>query len=176
MSLSEPAWKRAAIAALLCASVSRGVRAQEDPRKETIITRPGRSPGGGAPVGAGTTVAVPSPVPVDSAPRAVTAAGPAATRARDSVGTTAWKGAQAREVKAGQARVALAAGERLIHPGDVVGGDVVRSISPGRILLARALADGNEATVVVTFDEAGRGRVRVLYGSDPTASTPPAVR
>jgi hypothetical protein len=115
-------------------------------------------------------------MPVDNAPRAVTAGGPAASRARDSVGTTAWKGALAREVKAGQARVALVSGERVIHPGDVIGGDVVRSIQPGRILLARAQADGKEATVVVTFDDAGRGRVRVLYGSDPTASMPPAVR
>jgi hypothetical protein len=174
VSLSRPGRKRGAIAvALLCAALGARAHAQEpDPRKETILTRPGGSPAG-VPA---TTVAVPSPVPVDNAPRAVTASGPAASRTRDSVGTTAWKGALAREVKAGQARVALAAGERVIHPGDVVGGDVIRSIAPGRILLARALADGNEATVVVTFDDAGRGRVRVLYGSDPTASTPPAVR
>lgn len=174
MSLSERGRKRSAIAvAVLCAALAVRAHAQEpDPRKETILTRPGGSPTGGAI----TILAVPSPQPVDTTPHPVTASGPAASRTRDSVGTPIWKGALAREVKTGQARVALAAGERLLHPGDVIGGDVVRSIEPGRILLARALADGKEATVVVAFDDAGRGRVRVLYGSDPTASMPPAVR
>jgi hypothetical protein len=113
---------------------------------------------------------------VDTTPRAVAASGPAASRARDSAGAPAWKGVQAREIKPGQARLVLAGGERVVHAGDVVGGDVVRSIEPGRILLARALPDGGAATVVIVFDDVGRARVRILYGSDPTAVKPPAVR
>jgi hypothetical protein len=162
---------------VLSATTGVSGQAQESgPRKETIITRPGGTPSPGGAAGPATTVAVPSPTPVDSTPQAVTASGPGASRARDSVGTAAWRGAQAREIRSGQARVALAAGERVVHPGDVVGGDVVRSIEPGRILLARALPDGGEATVIVAFDDAGRGRVRILYGSDPTAVRTPVVR
>ena len=70
----------------------------------------------------------------------------------------------------------LASGLRTVRPGDVIGTDVVRSIEPGRILLARTGPDGQEATVVVSFDDAGRGRVRVLFGSDPTAVAAPPVR
>ncbi|HET6900750.1 MAG TPA: hypothetical protein VFK70_20510, partial [Vicinamibacteria bacterium] len=80
------------------------------------------------------------------------------------------------EIKSGQARLLLASGLRTVHPGDVIGTDVVRSIEPGRILLARTGADGKEATVVVSFDDAGRGRVRVLFASDPTAVAAPPVR
>ena len=177
MSLNRPRAKRDAIlAAVLLATAGVSSQAQESgPRKETIVTRPGDIPSPGGAAGAGTTVAVPSPLPVDDTPRAVTASGPGASLARDSVGTPAWKGVQAREIKSGQARLALAAGERVVHTGDVVGGDVVRSIEPGRILLTRALPGGSEATVVVAFDDAGRGRVRILYRTDPTAVRPPAV-
>lgn len=162
------------VALLACCAIapSRRAGAQEsDPRKAGVVTRPG-----GSPTGAGTVMAVPSPPPLDNAPRAATVAGPGPSRDRDSAGTSALRGVQAREVKSGQARLVLATGLRTIRPGDVIGSDVVRSIEPGRILLARTGPDGKEATVVVSFDEAGRGRVRVYFGSDPTAVAPPAVR
>jgi len=123
----------------------------------------------------GRTKAVPSPVPLDAAPRRVTVPG-APSPARDSAETSALKGVQALAVTAGQARLRLAAGERTVRPGDLIGTDVLRRIEPGRLVLARAQKDGGEATVVVTFDDAGRGRVRVYYGSDPTASPAPVVR
>jgi hypothetical protein len=166
VSFSRPGRKRNAIlGAVLAATAGASGQAQESVR-----------PSPGAAAGAATTVAVPSPMPADDTPRAVTASGPSASRARDSAGAAAWKGVQARAITSGQARLALGAGERVIHPGDAVGGDVVRSIEPGRILLGRALPDGGEATVVVAFDEAGHARVRILYGSDPTALRAPAVR
>jgi hypothetical protein len=121
-------------------------------------------------------MAVPSPPPLDNAPRQATVAGPGPALGRDSVGTSALKGVQAREIKSGQARLALASGVRTLRPGDLIGSDVIRSIEPGRILLARSGPNGQEATVVVSFDDAGRGRVRVLFASDPTAVAPPPVR
>lgn len=148
------------------------VDAQEsDPRKAGVVTRPGGSPGG-----AGVIMAVPSPPPVANAPGPITAARTSPARDRDSAGTSALKGVQAREIKSGQARLVLASGMRTVRPGDVIGTDVVRSIEPGRILLARTAADGQDATVVVSFDDAGRGRVRVLFANDPTAVAAPPVR
>jgi hypothetical protein len=168
MKLSLP------LAALMFVAMTAAPRvdAQEsDARKAGVVTRPG-----GSPTGAGVIMAVPSPPPVDNAPGPLTAARPRAARDRDSAGTSALKGVQAREIKSGQARLLLASGLRTVRAGDVIGTDVVRSIEPGRILLARTGADGQEATVVVSFDDAGRGRVRVLFASDPTAVAAPPVR
>jgi len=163
---------RPVLVAILAVTLPPHVLGQEaDPRKAGVVTRPG-----GTPSGAGTTIAVPSPPPIDNAPRAATVAGAGAPRDRDSAGTSALKGVQAREVKAGRARLLLASGLRTVRPGDLIGSDVIRSIEPGRILLARRGPDGNEATVVVSFDAAGRGRVRVYFGADPSAVAPPAVR
>jgi len=164
--------KRVALFVLLAIASLRPAGAQDsDPRKAGVVTRPGGNPGG-----AGVIMAVPSPPPLDNAPRPVTAAGRGPARDRDSAGTSALKGVQAREIKSGQARLLLASGPRTVHPGDLIGTDVVRSIEPGRILLGRTGPDGQEATVVVSFDDAGRGRVRVYFGSDPTAVAPPPVR
>jgi hypothetical protein len=127
-----------------------------------------------APAVAGRTTALPSPVPLDTTPRQVAISG-APSGSRDSTDAASLKGIQAIETRPGQARLRLSVGERTVRPGDRIGADVVRRIEPGRILLTRAQKDGGEATVVVTFDEGGRGRIRVYYGSDPAAA-PPAVR
>jgi hypothetical protein len=73
-------------------------------------------------------------------------------------------------VRSGEARLALATGERVVRVGDRVGTDVVRSIEPGRIVLIRP--GPPEATVVVSFDGPGPGRIRVLSMSlsDPGAA------
>lgn len=163
--------KLAVLMSVAIAATAR-VQAQEsDPRKAGVVTRPGGSPGG-----PGVIMSVPSPPPVDNAPGPITAARTPTTRDRDSAGASALKGVQAREIKSGQALLLLVSGLRTVRPGDRIGTDVVRSIEPGRILLARAGADGQDATVVVSFDDAGRGRVRVLFGSDPTAVAAPPVR
>jgi hypothetical protein len=164
--------KLVALLVLSALAAPRLVLAQEsDPRKAGLVTRPN-----GSPNGAGTIMAVPSPPPLDNAPRQATAAGPGPARGRDSAGTPALKGVQAREIKSGQARLLLVSGLRTVRPGDVIGSDLVRSIEPGRIVLARTRPDGEDATVVVSFDDAGRGRVRVFFGHDPSAVAPPAVR
>jgi hypothetical protein len=164
--------KLVALFAFGAIALSRLAAAQEsDPRKAGVVTRPAASPNG-----AGVVLALPSPPPLDNAPRQATMAGPGPARGRDSAGTSALKGVQAREIKSGQARLALASGLRTVRPGDLIGTDVVRSIEPGRILLTRSSPNGGEATVVVSFDDAGRGRVRVLFASDPTAVAPPPVR
>jgi hypothetical protein len=165
----KPSPKLAAL--LLAIAASRRADGQEsDARKAGVVTRPGGNPGG-----AGVIMAVPSPPSLDNAPRQAVA-GPGPARDRDSAGTSALKGVQARDIKSGQARLVLVSGLRTVHPGDLIGTDVVRSIEPGRILLARTGPDGQEATVVVSFDDSGRGRVRVLFPSDPTALAAPPVR
>jgi len=163
--------KLAALLVVLVAASPRADAQESDPRKAGVVTRPGETSNG-----AGVVMAVPSPPPLDNAPRQATAPGRGPSRGRDSAQTSALKGVQAREIKSGQARLVLASGLRTVRPGDLIGTDVVRSIEPGRILLARTSPDGQEATVVVSFDDAGRGRVRVLFGSDPTAVTAPPVR
>ena len=97
MSLSRPRRKRNAIlAAVLSATAGASALAQDSvARKETITTRPGDAALGAA-AGVATTVAAPSPRPLDTPPQAVTASGSGSSRARDSAGTPAWKGVQAR--------------------------------------------------------------------------------
>ncbi|PYQ46367.1 MAG: hypothetical protein DMF78_26485 [Acidobacteria bacterium] len=144
--------------------------AQEPQTRDKGVASPAAPPPGG------TIVAVPSPAPVDLSPHAVTVPGAGGSRDRDSVDAGPLKGVQARQVKSGEARLVLAGGERTVRPGDLIGADVVKSIEPGRILLARTLADGDTATVVITFDGAGRGRVRVYSEKDHSATPPLPVR
>src|SRR5216684_4655422 len=83
--------------------------------------------------------AVPSPAPVDLAPHAVAVSGAAGSRDRDSAGAGPLKGVQARQVRPGEARLVLAGGEKTVHPGDLIGTDLVKAIEPGRMLLTRPL-------------------------------------
>ena len=159
------------LAAILVTAAAGDLLAQEtEPRKSTIVARP-RSSSETAGM-----VAIPSPPPADNTVRAVVLPGGGASRARDSAGVPALKGVRAREVKESRARLLLASGERTVRPGDAIGTDVITSIEPSRLLLRRALPSGAEATVVVTFDDAGRGRVRVLFSADPSAALTPPVR
>ncbi len=81
-------------------------------------------------------------------------------------------------------RVAVAEGEatlevdgvrEVVRPGERLGGDTVKSVSAERIVLerpAKAGEAGGPALVIVTFDEAGRGRERVFWATDPAAPRP----
>jgi hypothetical protein len=81
-------------------------------------------------------------------------------------------------------RVALADGEatlevdgvrEVLRPGERLGGDTVKSVSAERIVLerpARPGEPGGPALVIVTFDEAGRAKTRVLWTADPAAPRP----
>jgi len=157
---------------LLCAAaVTLGGRllAQEAQTRDKTAATPSAAAGSAV-------VAVPSPPPVDLSPHAVRVPGPGGSRDRDSAGAGALKGVQARQTRTGEARLLLGGAERTVHRGDLIGTDVVKSIEPGRVLLTRALADGDEATVVVSFDAAGRGRVRIYSAKDHSAALPLPVR
>src|SRR5438477_1154915 len=151
---------------VLCAAVvTLGGRlfAQEARTREKTAATP--------PAAAGAAVvAVPSPPAVDLSPHAVTVPGRGASRDRDAAEAGALKGVQSRQIRSGEARLLLGGSERTVHPGDLVGTDVVKSIEPGRVLLTRALAGRDEESVVVTFDAAGRGRVRIYSTKDHSAA------
>src|SRR4051812_47397443 len=93
---------------------------------QTVIARPAGASAGPAP-----RLAVPAaPRPV-TAPRLAAAPARGLSRDRDSAGEAAFKSLVARDVKAGQARIAWKGGERIVRPGDLIGADRVRSIEPG---------------------------------------------
>jgi len=71
----------------------------------------------------------------------------------------------------GEATVEIEGRREVVRPGSLLGGDTVRSVTPERIVLERparaGAAGGGPGLVIVTFDEAGRGRTRVFWTSDP---------
>jgi hypothetical protein len=111
----------------------------------------------------------PSPPPLDT--RSRTVAIPASPRpsAPTSADAGALKDLRVLWVGAGEAQVSLLGAARRLRPGDVIAGDVVRSIGDGRLVLARADRDGGESTVVVAPDAQGRVSVRVISVRDRTA-------
>jgi hypothetical protein len=135
-----------------------------------------QEPAGSSHAGAGVQVAVPSPPPPDLAPHPASVSGAGASRSRDSAGTAAFKAIQARQITTGTARLVWANAERTVRPGDAIEGAVVKSIEPGRIVLSRPAREGPDDLVVLTFDAAGRARVRVYAAADPGAAAAPAVR
>ena len=97
---------------------------------------------------------------------------------RDSAHSGALKGIRALDLKPGEARVIVDGSERMLHVGDAIGEDVVKSIDPGRIVLIRSPKPGNpegDALVWVDFDPSGASLVRVMLLEDPTPKAP-AVR
>jgi hypothetical protein len=81
------------------------------------------------------------------------------------------------DLREGEARLVVADAERTLHVGDVVAGDVVKIIEPGRLVLARPDPEsGLPSIVIVKFDEKGRGHVTVYAVRDtsPAAPAPPS--
>jgi hypothetical protein len=146
--------------------------AQEPGAGEVKIVRPTGSHPGGADVQA----AAPSPPAPDLGPHQVSVVGSGTSRDRDSAGTTVFKVIQARQIKSGSARLSWANAERTVRPGDAIEGAVVKSIEPGRIVLSRSTRGEQDDLVVLSFDSAGRARVRVYEAADPGVAPAPAVR
>jgi len=118
------------------------------------------APKGAAAASSTSKAAAPTASPADVAPRTLLASMRAVSLAE------------------GEARVALAEGERVLRPGDRLGADTVRTVSDGVIVLDRPAVTGKPggaATVVVRFDAHGQARVRVLYEQDPTPLQAPRV-
>ncbi len=107
----------------------------------------------------------------DLTPRTVSA--PAAPAATTRAATGALADVRALSIRDGEARLATQTGERVVKPGDALGGDTVKAITSGRLVLLRA---GGEAVVIVTLDAQGRPRERVYAATDPTARVPPEVK
>jgi len=79
----------------------------------------------------------------------------------------------------GEARLLVDGTEQTVRPGSRLGGDLVKSVSPGRLVLERGAGPDDprgQALVIVTFDAAGQARTRVLWTRDPTAHRSPEVR
>ena len=130
-----------------------------------------------APPAPGLTSLDPPPLPVDRTPKRVRIPGPPPSMQGDPAEAGDLEGVQALSIGEGEARLRLAGGERTVRPGVAIGADVVKSIIPGQMVLTRNRSGGEGiATVVVKFDEQGRGRVRVLYLTDPVPVVAPEVR
>ena len=130
-------------------------------------------------VGMPARTAPPASAQAGAAPKA---GGPAASAA-NSPATAAPRpllaSMRAVKVAEGEARVTVAEAERVLRPGDLLGGDTVRTVSDGVIVLDRPAVPGRPggaATVVVRFDAGGEARVRVLYEQDPTPLVAPRVQ
>ncbi len=115
--------------------------------------------------------------PADHGPHAAAVPGPPAPRGGDSAWAGSLKGLRVVSMSEGTARVVVGDRTLDVRPGDAIGGDVVRSITSGQIVLDRpATSATGEASVVVSFDAQGRSRVRVYASKDPTAPRPPQGR
>jgi len=105
---------------------------------------------------------------------------PPRDRLRQSGDAGALRGLRVLGVQDGAARVALANGtERTLRAGDVIAGDVVRSVSGHRILLERQAGEdepGVSASVIVKIGAGGATRVYVLWRGDPRPAMVPEVR
>lgn len=113
------------------------------------------------------------------ASRPVAGAVPRRTESRVAMEAGGWHGARAVQLKEGEARLIVGDAPLHLRPGTPVGSDVVKSIGTDRIVLLRGVTASNpagSATVVVTFDARGQGRVRVYWLSDPAAAVPREVR
>jgi hypothetical protein len=135
--------------------------------------------GGAWAVGAADEVQVvrPSPPPPDASPKIGLVDGKGPSKG-DSANAAGLKGIRAIATRPGEATVIVGGAQRVLRVGEAIGSDTVKSIDAGRIVLARSAApeEGGEATVVITFDAQGRGRVRVFSVHDASARVPPAVR
>ncbi len=64
-----------------------------------------------------------------------------------------------------------------VRAGSRLGRDTVKSVGPGRLVLERPAsgARGGASLVIVTFDETGRSKTRVIWTTDPAAPAAPEV-
>ena len=82
-------------------------------------------------------------------------------------------------VAQGEATLEIDGQREVVRPGSQIGGDTVKSVEPGRLVLERPAKPGlpgGPALVIVTFDEAGRAKTRVFWTADPEAPRPAEVK
>jgi hypothetical protein len=118
----------------------------------------------------------PPPRTVDSRPHALTVPGPPA-RLRTTAGGDALGSWRALALVEGKGRVAIGGVSREVARGQTVEGYMVRSVAPGRIVLARATPAGPRAPAggtelaILLFAE-GATRVVRVFDQDPTPQSP----
>jgi hypothetical protein len=87
------------------------------------------------------------------------------------------KGVRALVLEDGRGRLVVDGVERDVKVGSEIRGDVVRSVAPGRIVLARPESSEQAdpgALLIVRFDAKGQGRVLVVAPGRPASSPSPA--
>jgi hypothetical protein len=88
-------------------------------------------------------------------------------------------GLRAVSMAEGEATLEVEGQRQTVRAGTRILQAIVKSVAPGRLVLERpqsdATATGKEL-VVVTFDEEGQARTRVLWTVDPTAPVAPEVK
>jgi hypothetical protein len=155
-----------AVAACL-APAPRGSAARADERPKTSSAKQVPVQGGGG------------VEPAPGAPPAITPSlesRPVAARlgsaAAPSRAATARSSLRALSMKDGEATVERDGIRETVRPGSRLGGDIVKSVSAGRLVLDRPPAGKKPAAlVIVTFADGGRARERVFWTADPTIGT-----
>ena len=91
----------------------------------------------------------------------------------------ALSGARAIRIGEDEATLVIQGVTQVVKIGDQIGTDLVKSISPGRMVLLRPASAGaaaGESIVIVQFDPQGRTQILVLASRDTTAKAPVAVK
>jgi hypothetical protein len=164
----------AIVVALVLAPIAGGGSAlgDERPRKSSAVQAPAQGGAGVEPVAGAPPAIEPS---LESRPaRATLAPGPRPARA-----DVAKASLRAVSVAQGEATLEIDGQREVARPGSQVGGDTVKSVEPGRLVLERPAKPGQPggpALVIVTFDEAGRSKTRVFWTTDPEAPRPVEVQ
>lgn len=157
------------VGALLLAQVWGGGPAlgDERPRASSQVQAPAQGGGGTEPVPG-------APPPVEPSLERRPARGTLAT-GESPAPKNAQPSLRRVSVGEGEATLEVDGALEVVRPGARLGADTVKSVSAERIVLERPAKPGDPggpALVIVTFDEAGRGRERVFWAADPAAPRP----
>ncbi len=160
----------ALLAWLVPAPRGRDALADERPKASSAVQVPAQGGGGVEPVPGAPPAVAPSlesrPVP------ATLGAVPRISRA-----DAAHASLRALSTAEGEATLDVDGVRETVRPGSRLGRDTVKSVSPGRLVLERPAGAGQPASlVIITFDEAGQGKSRVFWTTDPTAPAAPEVK
>lgn len=162
--------------ALACAIVialgGGGALADERPKTSSAVQAPAQGGGGVEPEPG-------APPPIEPSIERKPARATLATGPRPAPADAAPLALRALSVAEGEATIEIDGAREVVRPGSLVGGDTVKSVAPGRIVLerpARPGRPGGKALVIVTFDAEGRAKRRVFDIDDPETLRPAEVK
>jgi len=151
---------------LVLAMATAGLAAGDERPKASspVVQVPAQGGGGGvqAVPGSPPPVLPPSGPKPARAARDLTPPAPLADRSKAPL--------RALSVAQGEATLEIDGRREVVRPGSLLGRDIVKAVAPGRLVLDRPAEPGQTgpALVIVTFDEAGRGKTRVFWTTDPS--------